>query len=222
LKLNNLSYSSVEQWILNQCIDKSVLHLGCAGDYTLLYGKEASIHWHLEQKAKYIYGIELNKDSLDALKILCPENVKNRYFIGNVEKLSDLRIEEKFDVIVAGSIIEHLSNPGQMLTEIRPFCHENTLLLISTPHVWGLLQFLRVAFTRNEAVNPEHTCWFSIPTLSELLSRHGFIPVEFNTGYGWKPSSIIWSIKKGIGTRFFRIFPHLGGSLLASFKLKMR
>ena len=219
MELKKLSYFSVEKWILDQCIDKKVLHLGCAGDFTLQYGREASIHWHLVQRVNFIYGIELNKDSLNMLKLLCPESDKNKYFNGNVEKLSDLGIIQQFDVIVAGSIIEHLSNPGLMLNEIRPLCHEKTLLLISTPHVWGLLQFLRVVFTTNEAVNPEHTCWFSIPTLSELLSRYGFMPVEFNTGYGWKPPSFIWTIKRFLGTHFFRIFPHLGGSLLASYKL---
>jgi ubiquinone/menaquinone biosynthesis C-methylase UbiE len=225
MKLPKLSYVSSEEWIINKCKDKTVLHLGCAGDDTLKLGKEACLQYQLSKVAKQILGIEINKDSLEKILSFCPESDSIRYIVGNVEHLGKLNIEEqKFDIILAGSIIEHLSNPGLMLSSIRPFCHSGekreTHLLIVTPHVWGLLQFLRVAFTRNESVNPEHTCWFSIPTLTELCSRYGFKSYEFKTGYGYRQKSINWAVKKFFGTLFFRFFPHLGGSLIATFKYK--
>lgn len=127
---------------------------------------------------------------------------------------------QEFDVVLAGSIIEHLSNPGLMLANIKRFFSENTILIITTPHVWGLLQFIRVAIKRNEAVNPEHTCWYSIPTLSSLLARYGYYPIEFNTGHGTYPDSLLWRIKKVLGSIFFRYFPHLGGSLFSVFVLE--
>lgn len=225
MKLPKLSYVSSEEWILKQCKDKTVLHLGCAGDSTLQLGQEACLQFQLSKVAKKILGIEINKDSLKKILPFCPESDTVKYIIGNVEQLDKLNIkEEKFDIILAGSIIEHLSNPGLMLNSVRPFCHsgvENeTHLLIITPHVWGLLQFLRVAFTRNEAVNPEHSCWFSIPTLTELCSRYGFIPSEYKTGYGYRQPSVKWTIMKFFGTLFFRFYPHLGGSLIGTFKYR--
>ncbi|MDA3892737.1 MAG: hypothetical protein PF517_13835 [Salinivirgaceae bacterium] len=81
------------------------------------------------------------------------------------------------------------------------------------------MQYLRVALKRNEAVNAEHTCWYSIPTLSELASRFGFVPFEFATGYGYYKPTLKWKVKKAIGSVFFKMFPQLGGSLLAAFKL---
>jgi hypothetical protein len=86
------------------------------------------------------------------------------------------------------------------------------------PRVWGVLQFIRVTFTRNEAVNPEHTSRFSIPTLTELCSRYGFIPFEFKTGYSYNQLSLKWTTKKFFRILFFRFFPHLVGSLIAIFK----
>lgn len=218
-----MKYLPSEDWIIAQCAGKSVLHLGCAGDYTLQFGKEACLQYRLSEVAGKIVGVEINRESLEKILPFCPESASVSYFIGDVEKLRDLNIgSQEFDIIVAGSIIEHLSNPGLMLDSVRSFCHSDgereTLLLIVTPHVWGMLQFLRVAFTRNESVNPEHTCWYSIPTLTELCSRYGFKPVGFKTGYGYRPGSVSWSVKKFFGTSFFGLFPHLGGSLLAAFR----
>jgi ubiquinone/menaquinone biosynthesis C-methylase UbiE len=223
MKLPKLKYVPVHDWLVNQCNNKTVLHLGCAGDALLSYGAEASVQYKLLKVAKKVWGVELNPDSLNQIKQWCPESPNDdsiRYFTGNVERLEELNINQTFDVIVAGAIIEHLSNPGLMLTGLKRFCNSNTIILISTPHVWGVLQFMRVLVYRNEAVNPEHTCWYSIPTITELTSRYGYIPVEFATGYSWKQPSLKWKIKKFLGTLFFTLFPHLGGSLLVSFRLK--
>jgi ubiquinone/menaquinone biosynthesis C-methylase UbiE len=218
-----MTYRPSEEWIIEQCKGKTVLHLGCAGDYTLQFGKEACLQYRLAEVACKITGVDINKESLEKILPFCPESDSVKYHIGNVEHLNNLNIgNQKFDVIVAGSIIEHLSNPGLMLDSIRSFCYSDgekeSKLIIVTPHVWGLLQFLRVAFTRNEAVNPEHTCWYSVPTLTELCSRYGFKSVEFKSGYGFRPDSVSWSIKKSLGSAFFGLFPHLGGSLLATFR----
>lgn len=225
MKLPELSYVSSEEWVIRQCKDKTVLHLGCAGDFTLQLGKEACLQYQLCKVAKKVVGIEINQDSLNKILPFCPKSETVSYYIGNVEQLDRLKIEEqKFDIILAGSIIEHLSNPGLMLDSVRPFCHtpgkHKSQLLIVTPHVWGMLQFLRVAFTRNESINPEHTCWFSIPTLTELCSRYGFFSLEFKTGYGLRRQTFLWELKKSTGVLFFRLFPHLGGSLLSIFEYR--
>lgn len=219
MKLPKFKYVFEQEWLLSHCHGKSVLHLGCAGDATLEGGPESSLHVRVSKIARCLWGIELNQSSLNQVKAWLPERSDEIcYFAGNVENLSDLNIQRKFDVILAGSIIEHVSNPGLMLAGIYDLIEPNGLLLISTPHTWGVLQFLRVALRRTEAVNPEHVCWYSVPTLTELVSRYGFSPTEWATGYGWRPSTLKWRIQKVIGLALFRVFPHLGGSLLGAFK----
>ena len=219
MKLPKFEYVFEQEWLLSHCHGKSVLHLGCAGDATLEGGPESSLHIRVSKIADCLWGIELNQASLNQVKAWLPEHSdKIRYFVGNVENLKELGIQNKFDVILAGSIIEHVSNPGLMLSGIYDLMAPNGLLLISTPHTWGILQFLRVALRRTEAVNPEHVCWYSVPTLTELVSRYGFSPTEWATGYGWRPSTLRWNIQKAIGIPIFKIFPHLGGSLLGAFK----
>jgi len=40
MKLSIVKYVQVEEWILSRAINKSILHLGCVGDF-LQYGKDA-------------------------------------------------------------------------------------------------------------------------------------------------------------------------------------
>lgn len=219
MKLPKFKYVFEQDWLLSHCHNKSVLHLGCAGDATLKGGSENTLHYRLSTIANCLWGIELNESSLEQLKQWLPDDGNNiRYFYGNVENIKDLNLDRKFDVILAGSIIEHVSNPGLMLSGLSDIIKPNGLLLISTPHTWGVLQFLRVALRQVEAVNPEHVCWYSVPTLTELTSRYGFQPVEWATGYGWRPPTLKWKIQKAIGIPIFKAFPHLGGILLGAFK----
>ena len=216
-----IKYVSVEDYIVyivSKVRGSSVLHLGCAGDY-LKFGPDACLHYQISKVTDWLDGVEIDSEALEKVKAWVPEDSsgKIKYYLGDVQDLSFL-YGNKYDIILAGSIIEHLSNPGQMLESFVELCAADGLVIIVTPHVFGLMQFLRVALYRKEAVNPDHTCWFSISTLSELCSRYNLVPVEWHTGFGWRPKSWKWTIMKNLGVPLFKIFPHLGGSLIGVFR----
>lgn len=218
MKFPRLDYVAVEEWLLSYVSDRTVLHLGCAGNL-LQYGRDACLHYRVSKVCTGLYGIELDKTALETVKAWVPEDKEGRirYFAGNVEELDKILIQQKFDIVLAGSIIEHLSNPGLMLRHLRSLCRDDGKVIIITPHVFGLMQFVRVALKAEEAVNPQHTCWFSIVTLTELCSRYGLKPIEWHTGYGWKPPSLTLQIQRTLGVPFFRVVPRLGGSLIGVF-----
>jgi 2-polyprenyl-3-methyl-5-hydroxy-6-metoxy-1,4-benzoquinol methylase len=218
MKFPRLDYVAVEEWLLSYVKGQTVLHLGCAGDL-LQHGKDACLHYRLSKVCTTLCGIEIDKTAMETVKVWVPEDKDGRirYFCGDVAELDKLGIRQKFRIIIAGSIIEHLSNPGLMLQHMRSFCQDDGKVIIVTPHVFGLMQFIRVALKADEAVNREHTCWFSIATLTELCSRHGLRPIEWYTGYGWQPPSLRWRIQRTLGVPFFRAFPRLGGSLIGVF-----
>lgn len=221
MRLPKFKYVFEQEWLVERCINKSVLHLGCAGDVTLQGGRNASLHAKIYDVSEYSCGIEINENSLNILKGFLPEDNKNIYYLGDVEKLGEIKIGKKFDIILVGSIIEHLSNVGLMIEGANTLLKDNGLFLVSTPHTWGLLQYLRVLYKRIESVHPEHTCWYSVSTLMQIFSRYNLVPNEWATGYGWQPDSIKWTIKKFFGIPFFKIFPHIGGSLLGSFRKQL-
>ena len=172
--------------------------------------------------ARCVWGVEIDAARLSQVQRWFPEDHDGRvrYLVGDVTRLQDLSINQSFDVILAGSIIEHLANPGDMLDGIARLCGADTTVIITTPNVFGLLQFLHVALRRGERVNPQHTCWFSIQTLTELCSRYRLERMAWLTGYGWQPPSLRWSFQKMLGVPFFRFFPHVGGSLVGEFRLR--
>jgi 2-polyprenyl-3-methyl-5-hydroxy-6-metoxy-1,4-benzoquinol methylase len=83
---------------------------------------------------------------------------------------------EPYEVVFAGDLIEHLSNPGRFLT----CCYQNLVpggqLVLSTPNTYSFAKLSRVILRRtNEPpVNPEHTFYFTPKTLEQLVTRHGF------------------------------------------------
>src|SRR5687768_87663 len=109
---------------------KKVLHLGCTN---WPYTKEAIdnnmlLHSELEGIAAELYGFDFDQEGLDVLASHGTTNL----FQADLEKLDELALDEKFDVIIAGEMIEHLNNPGKFLQGIKRFMNPDTDLVITT------------------------------------------------------------------------------------------
>src|SRR5439155_18644754 len=77
-------------------------------------------------------------------------------------------------------IIEHLSNPGRFLENIkRVLTTSNATLLLTTVNAYCAYRYAYCVLTRRESVHPEHVYYFSKSTLTRLLTVHGYEIVEF-------------------------------------------
>jgi len=86
---------------------KRILDLGCVGE-----GPSPSwLHFSLVQWGKEVLGVDIDKTKINRLRKL-GYNV----ICGNAERI---KINKKFDVVIAGELIEHLSNPGLFLENIK-------------------------------------------------------------------------------------------------------
>ena len=146
-------YTSRWEFILNKCRDKKVLHLGCIGitEGSLFDKLEAMrngfvIHAHIRRVAREILGIDYDLETVKALNKLGYLEI----VYGDATKLNELQIEPniKFDVIVAGDLIEHLSNPRDMLVGVRRFMNRDSEVIITTPNAFGGLHFVRYVLSR--------------------------------------------------------------------------
>ena len=160
---------------------KKVLHLGCTN---WPYTKEAMdagilLHFDLEKIAGTLYGFDFDQEGLD---VLTSHGTKN-LFRADLEKLDEVPLDETFDVIVAGEMIEHLNNPGKFLSGIRRFMNAETDLIITTVNAYSALRFLvyglRGKGGLNEPVHPDHVYYFSYSTLKLLIERSGLSLREF-------------------------------------------
>lgn len=161
--------------ILEYCAGKKVLHLGCTNHpYTDEAIKAGMLlHFEIEKVASEVYGWDFDQDGID---ILSSHGSKNIFRV-DLEKLDDLDLNETFDTIVAGEMIEHLNNPGLFLSGIKRFMNERTTLLLTTVNAYCGMRFvwygLRGKRGRVELVHPDHVAYYSYSTLKLLIERHG-------------------------------------------------
>ena len=162
------------EFITEMCMGKKVLHLGCTNaPYTEESIKDNMLlHFELEKIASSLYGIDADRNGIELLE---KHGTKNLYF-ADLEDMDALDLNETFDVIVAGEMIEHLNNPGLFLSGIRRFMNPETRLLVTTINAYCGMRFvwygLRGKRGKAEPVHPDHVAYYSYSTLSLMLKRH--------------------------------------------------
>lgn len=99
---------------------KSVLDIGCGPATKLM---------------KLIYPICHNIYCIDQERIIkyCRERYGLNFFFSDDIENSHLNFKKKFDLIIAGDVIEHLLNPNTLLEYIKRYSHPKTYIVISTP-----------------------------------------------------------------------------------------
>jgi len=158
--------------ILRNVVGSDVLDVGCAG-HVPKPGSPYWLHGRLREKFQSLAGIDLNAENIQRLKDSGYENV-------HVASAEDFDLGKKFDTIVAGELIEHLSNPGLFFSRCHQHLKAGGRLVISTPYAFALLYVL-YAFIKfpKTCQNDQHSVWFCPETLAELASRHGFSVVQW-------------------------------------------
>ncbi len=160
---------------------KKVLHLGCTNwPYTQdAIDSKILLHFELEKCAAVLYGFDYDREGIDVLEARGSKNL----FQADLEKLEEVALDEKFDVIIAGEMIEHLNKPGSFLTGIKRFMTPETRLVITTVNAYCGMRFLIYGIRgnggRNEPVHPDHVAYYSYSTLKLLVERHGLNVEKF-------------------------------------------
>lgn len=121
------------------------------------------------QESKQTVGIDIDKEGVNYLK--------KRGYDARVEDAQNFDLGEKFDVIVAGDVVEHLTNFDGFLKSVKKHLKNNSKFskfIITTPNVFFFRRTIKIILEGKPPVNPEHTCWFDEETLTQLLRRYGF------------------------------------------------
>jgi len=169
------------EFIKAACRGKSVLHLGCTN---WPYTREAIergmlLHFELQSIATELYGFDFDQIGIDELSAAGVHHLHR----ADLEHLDDVPLDRKFDIVVAGEMIEHLNNPGLFLRGIQRFMSDKSLLLITTVNAYCGIRFLLYGLRgkqgKAEPVHPDHVAYYSYSTLKLLIERHGLQVEEF-------------------------------------------
>lgn len=210
-KYKILKYISRIKFFEDQCKNMNVLHLGCSsGKYIQdRIDRGSFLHKILDKYATKIYGLDIDEKSLEIMKNLGFDNL----FLGNVEKLDEVDFKTKFDVVIAGDLLEHITCPGSMLEGVKPLLNEGGKFIISTNNAFGIhYQLKRWMGSYSEHI--EHVCFYSPETLYHTFERHGFKVQQLFGAFTVSPNTIKQKLVFIIGYPILKIFPVLSGTLV--------
>ncbi|MFZ0954510.1 MAG: class I SAM-dependent methyltransferase [Candidatus Sulfotelmatobacter sp.] len=147
-----------------------VLDIGCAA-HAMKFDNPHWLHGLLCKRFPDTVGLDIRPDLVEQLRELGFANVN----LGNAETFN---LGREFDTIVAGDIIEHLSNPGAFLARAKKHLAPGGRLIITTPYPFCLLGmgYALVKYPRT-TWNLEHTHWVCPQTLKEACRRAGLQPM---------------------------------------------
>jgi 2-polyprenyl-3-methyl-5-hydroxy-6-metoxy-1,4-benzoquinol methylase len=146
--LNRMAY------LVRQTIEKRVLHVGCC-DYPLTMERVRDgnlLHHAIGETAKHVVGMDL---SISGIEILRNHGTSNLV----VMDAEELCFRGTFDVVLAGDVIEHLSNPGKFLERVPALLTPTSELIIAVPNAFSLAA-VKVWIGRAEATHRDHTFFF--------------------------------------------------------------
>lgn len=147
--------------------NSSVLDIGCATGFMGEYLKK--------QKRCRVVGVESGKDEArEAKKVL------DRVIVGDIEDPKTLnQIKERFDIIFASAIIEHLKDPKKALLSWKKFLKEGGKLIVTTSNVAHWSQ--RVALLKGQfeyrdygILDNTHLRFYTVNTFRKLLEDTGY------------------------------------------------
>jgi len=162
LKHSQMKYRIIE--IIKHIKGKRVLDLGCVQSKDKMRNGDW-LHAILCREADYVLGVDYAENEVEELKKLGFNVV-----CSNVE---NMELNELFDVIVSGELIEHITNVGLFLEKCSKHLKSGGKLIITTPNPFCFHFFIK-NIKRPHQVHTEHVAWYDEVVLVNLMKRYGF------------------------------------------------
>jgi 2-polyprenyl-3-methyl-5-hydroxy-6-metoxy-1,4-benzoquinol methylase len=145
-----------------------ILEVGCGYGYFLKAALDAGYD---------AYGVDLSPTAVK----FAEERYPGRVFCGFVEEVPEIQ-GEKYDVIFASHLIEHVTDPAAFLRTARELLNPGGLVVMVTPNIKSLLS--RVSGSRWVSFKiPEHVSYYDPATITELLRRTEFEVTTIDSAY---------------------------------------
>lgn len=144
-------------FILTHCAGKRVLDVGASGPMHAAIVKAARRCVGIDREAgANVFAFDLDDVTKDLSWLEMTEN-------GRVVQP---------DIIICGELLEHLSNPGWLLTRLRRQ-FAGVPVILTVPNAFADAG-RRWILKGTENVNADHVAWYSPKTLAVLLQRAGY------------------------------------------------
>ena len=158
---------------------RRVIHVGFAdvSFHDDQLATESWLHAHLAGVAASLVGVDLDPGAVERARAQGYEAYAAD--CTDAEQVAGLGLEPA-DLVIAGEVIEHVGEPGSLLTALRAFCAPGGALVVTTPNAYGLLNVV-ASVGGYELNHPDHVVMFTWRTLTSLMARCGWEPVAAHT-----------------------------------------
>lgn len=153
------------EWIHAHVIGKEVLDLGVV-DHSLdfcLNHREQWLHGIISDSAALTVGVDVLEAEVNELR-------KMGYNVIGADALT-LRLNQKFDVVICGDLIEHVTNPEALLDTIAYHLRDDGIAVVTTPNPLAINRFFNILADGWTDINTEHVSWFCPQTMFQLVER---------------------------------------------------
>ncbi len=159
---------------------KRVLDVGCVGGLDRSKPDRSEwLHEFVKDHASSVVGLDFAEREVKRLQ---EEGYDIR--VGDVEKTD---LNETFDCVVGGEIIEHLMNVGAFLENMKRHLKPGGTLALTTPNPFYPKRQFEILFSGKADVHPDHTLWYCPQTLEYALRRAGYRDIQiipFSNSHG--------------------------------------
>jgi glycosyltransferase involved in cell wall biosynthesis len=163
------SHAQILKWI-EQERPGEVLEIGTATGY---------LTSEMMNRGCIVTGIEQDQEMAKIARQYCREMI-----VGDIETM-DLANLSQYDAVVLGDVLEHLSNPGEILQSVKALLKPGGKVLMSLPNVaniWVRLNLLfgRFNYSRVGILDETHLRFFTLQTMRQLAAESGFDVISVN------------------------------------------
>lgn len=161
---------------------KRIIHVGFADHIPLIKNKIANniwLHKRLIESAEFCVGIDIDQSAVDFIK---NEIHKENIYCIDITRKEQIPVEilqQNWDYLVLGEVLEHVDNPVAFLENInRNFQGIAKNLIITVPNAWDIANIYLLR-KNIEFINSDHRYWFTPYTLAKIGLRAGLNPDSF-------------------------------------------
>ncbi|HEY9608519.1 class I SAM-dependent methyltransferase [Allocoleopsis sp.] len=177
---------------------KDILDVGVVDHTIELTDSPDWLHGKLCQAAKTCLGVDILEEEVNKLKrkgfnLICTD-------------ITEKPLNQTFDLIICGDIIEHLDQPGYLLASAAQMLRPFGKILLSVPNPWYINVLLKNTFNGSPYLdNVDHVSWFDPCTLCELGQRHGLALNNFVGVAVQEPSKLPTQLFFNLSPFFIRL-----------------
>jgi len=212
-----------DDFLLNQCLVKKVVHIGCTdwpfAEVSLKNG--TLLHAKLLTRAKKVLGVDIDAEGIKLLADLAPGS----YVTGNLVNHDCATEISKFDfdLLLVPDVIEHVPNQLDFIAGLLTLAERsNALIIVSTPNVYSLKSFLAALVGLNYT-HTDHRLFHDESTLRTAFATDfqihtsriafNYASREITSRYG----KFLSLISRIIDTLFW-LKPYLADTIIVSIK----